>query len=329
VQAKLREALKRPWVRYMASVVAVGLALFLREMLTASLGPDFPEYVLFYPTVMIVALLAGLWPALIAVVTAASLILFFWFVPGQAALLRPGTSNLVGLLLFVAVASFLATVAELYRRSRLKASAYDREQAQRQAQEAIRRQAEMLKLSFDAIIVWRSGGLIESWNRGAEDLYGYSEAEALGRSIHELHLSPDASSPEEFERLLRQAGEWFGEVHHLTKEGRDVVVSSRQLVGRDLDGTERVLQVDRDITDKKRAEQELRRAHDELEEKVASRTVELMKANRTLLMVSACDQALVQISDERELIGVICQIIRMRAATRWCGWDSRMSRGAS
>ena len=72
----------------------------------------------------------------------------------------------------------------------------------------------------------------------------------------------------------------------------------------------RVLEIDRDITDKKRVEEELRRAHDELEEKVASRTADLQRANRTLLMVSACDQALVQISDERELIGVICQIIQ-------------------
>ena len=40
------------------------------------------------------------------------------------------------------------------------------------------------------------------------------------------------------------------------------------------------------------------------------RTTDLQRANRTLLMVSACDQALVQISDEQELTGVICQIIQ-------------------
>ena len=307
---KLRRSLARPYVRYLAGVVAVGMALFFREILTAGLGPDFPEYLLFYPTVMIVALLAGIWPALVAIVTAAALIFIFWSVPGRPPLLNIGTSNYVGLILFMVVCAFLSVVAELYRRSRSKAAAYDREQAQRLTQEALRRQAEMLKLSFDAIIVWRVGGMIESWNRGAEELYGYAEEEALGRGINELLHAPTAAQWQEFEKSLRGAGEWFGEIQHVTKDGREVVVSSRQLVGRGLDGTERVLEIDRDITDEKRVEEALRRAHDELEEKVELRTADLQRANRTLLMVSACDQALVQIADERELTGVICQIIQ-------------------
>ena len=231
------------------------------------------------------------------------------------------------------VCGFLSFVAELYRRSRQKAAAYDKEQAQRQTQEALRRQAEMLKLSFDAIIVWRMGGVIESWNRGAEELYGYSEEEALGQEhprasecAHQAarrprtplrgrrarirRLGADSAPWRDFEKSLQRAGEWFGEVQHVTKDGSQVVVSSRQLLGRGLDGSERVLEIDRDMTDKKRVEEELRRAHDELEEKVELRTADLQRANRTLLMVSACDQALVQISDERELTGVICQIIQ-------------------
>ena len=168
---------------------------------------------MFYPTVMIVALLAGLWPALLAIVGAAALIFIFWFVPGGTPLLHIATSNFVGLVLFMFVCAFLSVVAELYRRSRQKAAAYDKEQAQRQTQEALRRQAEMLKLSFDAIIVWRLGGVIESWNRGAEELYGYSEEEALGRGIHELlHARPrragavEAAPWLEFEASLRTRG---------------------------------------------------------------------------------------------------------------------------
>ena len=308
--AKLRSAFRRPFVRYVVGIGAVGLALLFRETLTARLGPDFPEYLLFYPTVMIVALLEGLWPALVSIVVASAMIFVFWFLPGRPALLHIGTSNFVGLALFMVVCGFLTTVAELYRRSRQKAAAYDREQAQRQTQEALRRQAELLKLSFDPIIVWRIGGGIESWNRGAEELYGYSEEEAQGRSLPVLLKALHPERWQELEASLRSGGEWFGEIHHRTKDGREVIVSSRQLLGRGLDGSERVLEIDRDITDRKRVEEELRRAHDELEEKVALRTAALSTANRTLLMVSACDQALVQISDEHELTGVICQIIQ-------------------
>jgi PAS domain S-box-containing protein len=307
---KLRRSVQRPFVRYLAGAVAVAFAFFLRETLMSAVGPDFPEYVLFYPTVMIVALLAGFWPGLIAVLTATGLIILFWVLPGRAPLLHIETSNYVGLALFVLVCAFLTVVAELYRRSRQKAAAYDRELAQRQTQEALRQQAELLKLSFDAVIVWRIGGRIESWNRGAEELYGFSEEEAQRTGLPQLLRAPGPGQWREMEQSLRSRGEWFGEIEHSTKDGRIVIVSSRQLLGRGLDGSERVLEIDRDITERKRVEEELRRAHDELEEKVELRTSDLQKANRTLLMVSACDQALVQISDEQELTGVICQIIQ-------------------
>jgi PAS domain S-box-containing protein len=325
----LKASLKKPFFRYLVSFGAVGVALLLRETMVSSLGPDFPEYLVFYPTIMTVALLAGLWPALISIVIAAVTIFSFWLVPGRAPLLHIGPSNYVGLALFVVVCVFLTTVAELYRRSRQKAAAYDREQAKRQTQEALRRQAELLKLSFDAIIVRRIDGGIESWNRGAEELYGFSEKEAQGANLRELLQSPGPARWQELENSLRGSGEWFGDIEHATKDGRKVTVSSRQLFGRGLDGGERVLEIDRDITDQRRVEEELRRAHDELEEKVELRTADLQTANRTLLMVSACDQALVQISDERELTGVICQIIQDEGSYPlvWVGFVDEPAKG--
>jgi two-component system sensor kinase FixL len=56
----------------------------------------------------------------------------------------------------------------------------------KRAEEAVRQQASMLRLSFDAVIVWRIDGVIESWNRGAETLYGFSEREAIGQNPHDL-----------------------------------------------------------------------------------------------------------------------------------------------
>jgi PAS domain S-box-containing protein len=306
----LRDLLQKPLARYLSGVIAVGLAFIVREVLSIAVDPGFSEYLLFYPTVMIVALLAGIWPALLAVVAAAGLIVFRGAVPLSGDLFVPRTTNFLNLVLFMAVCAFLSVVAELYRRSREKAAAYDKELALRESQAAVRQQAELLKLSFDAIIVWRMGGWIESWNRGAEELYGFSESEALGRDIHELLRTSHQMSRPEFEALLQERRQWDGELRHLTREGRRVIASSRLHIGSGIDGTERVLQIDRDVTEQKRVQEELQRAHDELEEKVQQRTADLQKANRTLMMVSQCDQALVQVTDERELTAVICQIIQ-------------------
>ena len=300
----------RPLARYLAGVGAVALAFILREVLSIAVDPGFSEYLLFYPTVMIVALLTGIWPALLAVVVAAAAIAASGFIPLSRGLFVPHTTNILNLVLFMAVCAFLSVVAELYRRSREKAAAYDKELALRESQAAVRQQAELLKLSFDAIIVWRMGGWIESWNRGAEELYGFSETDALGRDIHELLRTSHEVSWPEFEDRLRRRRQWDGELRHLTREGRLVIASSRLHIGSGLDGTERVLQIDRDVTEQKRVQEELQRAHDELEEKVQQRTADLQKANRTLMMVSQCDQALVQVTDERELTAVICQIIQ-------------------
>jgi PAS domain S-box-containing protein len=204
-------------------------------------------------------------------------------------------------------------VAELYRQSRAKAAAYDKEQALRASQESLRHQAELLRLSFDALIVWRMNGGVESWNRGAEELYGYTEAEVRGRDIHEVLKTKYTISWREFESDLKKRGQWDGELCHRTRDGREVVVSSRQHIGRSADGGERILEIDRDISEQKQVQAELQRAHDELEEKVLQRTTDLKKANRSLLMVSQCDQALVQLSNEQELIAVICQTIQDEA----------------
>ena len=78
----------------------------------------------------------------------------------------------------------------------------------KQAEEVLRRQADMLRLSFDAIVLWRPGGGIESWNAGAEQLYGYSESEALGRATHELLRTRHSVPWPEIEAKLRQQGNW-------------------------------------------------------------------------------------------------------------------------
>jgi PAS domain S-box-containing protein len=128
----------------------------------------------------------------------------------------------------------------------------------KQAEEAIRRQADMLRLSFDAIVVWRLGGAIESWNHGAEQLYGYTESEALGRVTHELLKTTRAVPWPRVEQELRERGTWEGELRHITKDGREVIVSTRHQLIADAAGVELILETNRDITERKQAEQAIR-----------------------------------------------------------------------
>ncbi len=124
----------------------------------------------------------------------------------------------------------------------------------KQTEVLLQRQAELLHLSYDAIIVWRLGGRIETWNKGAEELYGYSQEEAVGRFTHDLLKTIHPGPWPQIEARLRERKFWEGELKHRTRDGREVIVSARHQLVRGADGIERVLEINRDITEPKRME---------------------------------------------------------------------------
>jgi diguanylate cyclase (GGDEF)-like protein/PAS domain S-box-containing protein len=119
--------------------------------------------------------------------------------------------------------------------------------------------AAIVESSDDAIIRLSTDGRIESWNRGAERVYGYSDEEALGLPIVALAAPDDAS---DHERLLEQllAGsrlEQF-ETRERRKDGSVIDVSLTDSPIRDADGNVvGVARIARDITERKRLEGEL------------------------------------------------------------------------
>jgi len=129
--------------------------------------------------------------------------------------------------------------------------------ARHQAEAQLREHGELLDLSYDAIFAWEFDGGIMFWNRGAEALYGFSQAEAIGRVSHDLLKTVRPSGGEGLRDTLLRTGRWEGELRHWTKDGRELMVDSRhQLIER---GSQRlVLEITRDVTGRRRAEERQR-----------------------------------------------------------------------
>ena len=128
----------------------------------------------------------------------------------------------------------------------------------RRATLALEQLARLLDQAFDPILVWELGGGIHSWNRGACQLYGFNAAEAMGRVSHELLHTEFPVGRDDCEAALRRDGRWEGELRHRTADGRWVTVESRMSLVRMADRHEHVLEVNRDVTTRKLAEEAIR-----------------------------------------------------------------------
>src|ERR1035441_4611417 len=126
------------WVlRYAAAVAAVGAGLLLRLGLTAFVGEGLATYITFYPVIMVVALLGGVGPGLVATLTTA-LAVDYWLLPPTHAFGIASVADGVGLAFFTGTSMFMSVVCELYRRSRQRAAAHDTELIRREGQELLR-----------------------------------------------------------------------------------------------------------------------------------------------------------------------------------------------
>jgi PAS domain S-box-containing protein len=135
----------------------------------------------------------------------------------------------------------------------------------RQAHAKLSEQTALLQLAQDAILVTDLQGTISFWNRGGENLYGWLMEDAVGENVNEL-LQPNFPIPlVEIVALVEDQGHWEGEITHRTRSGCAVTVASRWSLERDDEGKpSRVLEVNRDITERKRAEEALEASIKEL-----------------------------------------------------------------
>lgn len=133
--------------------------------------------------------------------------------------------------------------------------------ALRHHEQFLRRQADLLNFANEAILAWELRGTIIYWNHGAEQLYGYAQHEALGRSSHELLQTEFPNGRAQFEAELVGRGEWSGESKQVTKHGGRIEVESRFKLIEDRGGSRLVLECNRDISHRKQSARRLATEH--------------------------------------------------------------------
>ena len=115
---------------------------------------------------------------------------------------------------------------------------------------------ELLELSDDAVLAWTTDAGIKRWNRGAERLYGFTATEAFGATPDRL-LAPQVDGGwDAVNAALERGKTWSGEVEWRARDGGKVYTStSLQRIALMGEST-LVLQIDRDISERLRAQRE-------------------------------------------------------------------------
>ena len=151
----------------------------------------------------------------------------------------------------------------------------------------LRWRAGLLAQTHDAVVVWRLGGGIMYWNRGAAELYGWTVAEAAGRPVHQLLETALPLAEAEFHRQLIETRRWQGEIRQRKKDGTTVIVESRMVTMTEDQGGILVLETNRDVTERHAMHEKVCRFAEDLELRVKERTQELLQSQALLRQLAS------------------------------------------
>jgi len=252
-------------VRYtLATLAGIG-ALLLRNFLTPFFGVHNPYHTAWLALVF-AAWYCGSGPAILTVTITAVGIWYLFLPPTHSFAVKevPDISGLLGFLVFSAV---IIVLGEASRRGiarqekaeddlrraheELEHRVHERTAALQKRTAEVIEKATLLDLANDAIVTKTAENTIAYWNEGAERLYGWSAAEALGRPVaHLLHSSYPIPLAE-----IEKHEVWEGEITQTTRDGHCIVVASRWTRLRDgLGEPAGWMEINTDVTARKHAE---------------------------------------------------------------------------
>jgi PAS domain S-box-containing protein len=226
--------------RYGLAVLGVLGAVWLRWALEPLIGTS-TAYITVFPAMMLVAVTLGAGPGLAS--AALGIALVEWFFIGPRGI-EPSLAVLARASILLSTSAYVGWVSTRLRLSRAQAESQS---------EHFRNQSELMDHADEALIVRELGGVIRFWNQGAASLYGWPASEALGQRTYEL-LRTEGVAVAEKDAQLTKTGHWKGELTHTGRDGRRVIVESRQTATHAADGHLMILESDRDITARTQAE---------------------------------------------------------------------------
>jgi PAS domain S-box-containing protein len=285
-QENLTESQLAGPLRYALAILSVGVALAAALLLQYFHFRDAAIPLLLF-AVAISSWYGRLGPAVLAAIL--STIGFYWYFIEPVRTIYIYSSNVPYFIIFVAFTALISWFATIRRRD----------------EAGLNEQAALLNLTHDAVLVMDMEGVIRYWNRGAEERYGWPAEKAVGKVVHDLLKTVFPSPLEEIKAEVTRTGRWEGELLHTTKHGNQLVLASRWSLQRDRHGAPvAVLEINNDISERKRAEEALSRS------------------NRELRAISDCNQVLLRASDEESLLRDICRIIYEEAGYHpvWVGY---------
>ncbi len=243
-------------LRYVISILIVLIAFWLYWLLTAWFGPGLSPYILFYTAVIIVALLAGFGPGILATVLAV-LVAAIWILPPEGIAIEAPIDQ-ISAILFSIMGVIISIAAELYRQNQKRG-----EEELLRSRENFRTLAEnspdlIIRLDKDLRYVYVNSVITKITGQSPEDY--------IGKIYEEIEI------PEEYTTLLRENNLKTletGEIQHYefefpTNKGLKIFEATAVPEFNVNGEVESILILNRDITERKKSEKQLKEMIEEL-----------------------------------------------------------------
>jgi PAS domain S-box-containing protein len=254
---RLKRLRQKHYVGYSIAIAAVAIATLIRAAADAYLPAGLP-FITYFGAVAAATLLGGFWPGTLAVLLSALIAWFVFFTPPlEFAIAWPEAIALFFFILFsmLLVAIVAALNRAIDRSVTLEQSLEAEIERCRRAERDTHRLAAIVESSDDAIVAKDLNGIITSWNKSAEQLFGYTAEEMVGHPVSIL-IPPDRSDEEPgiLSRLRRGERIDHYETVRQRKDGTLIDVSLTVSPIIDSDGTIiGASKIARDISERKRA----------------------------------------------------------------------------